>query len=521
MYKLLIVDDEEIEREAIKFIVEGSRLEINEIKEAANGLEAVSYMTDFDPDLVLLDIKMPGLNGLEAGKIMKKMKPSIKIVFLTAYDSFDYAREAIKIGVEEFIVKPAPIDKTIETLDHCILKLDQERKTIQNKEKLEIKLDQVSRYLESEFVGSVVNGEIDEKQAEDYLKFMLSDFKEGFGLVVEMDFIHDQETTNLHQSMIRKRFADHLTTSAQGNMRLLINQLKNTFYIFVFSYRCENKQNCIRILEDEIELLREEMNDQMPIQLYYGFGDSYSSISKMWKSFAQARAMAKNMLMDRTENCEDNCAIRKRLEFCENELCDSIFEDREEDMLRITDYVLDQVIFASKDSNLIRLKLYEFVSHFYRYLNKEGQIKYEVPESVFEEIKGVDSKGEARRYLHRYLLEILKEVQEQRDTKTPAVLDKAIRYIHTHYVDAISLEEVAAESGFSTFYFGKMFKKMTKQNFTDYLTDYRISQAKILLKNPQLTIKDVTYSSGFMDPNYFTRVFKKVEGITPTEYRNR
>jgi two-component system response regulator YesN len=113
----------------------------------------------------------------------------------------------------------------------------------------------------------------------------------------------------------------------------------------------------------------------------------------------------------------------------------------------------------------------------------------------------------------------LEALKEQRSNKTPVILDKAIQFINQNYRENITLENVAYEAGFSTYYFGKLFKKTFGVTFTDYLTSLRISRAKELLKDPYLTVKGITYQVGFMDPNYFTRVFKKSEGLTPTEYR--
>ena len=128
--------------------------------------------------------------------------------------------------------------------------------------------------------------------------------------------------------------------------------------------------------------------------------------------------------------------------------------------------------------------------------------------------------GEARKYIHGYLYEILRALKEQRSSKTHDIMDKAIEFVHKNYCENLTLEAVAYEIGFSTYYFGKLFKKTYGVSFTDYLTSYRIEQAKKLLSSdPLLTVKGVTYRVGFMDPNYFTRVFKKSEGLTPTEYR--
>ncbi len=519
MYKLLVVDDEALEREALEFIVKNSGLAISEVMEAANGQEALAIAEKFDPDIVTLDILMPGLNGIETGRILRERKPELKIIFVTAYDSFEYAHEAIRIGVEEFIVKPGSDEKTLEIIQSCIRQLDEEMQKKRQRESLEVKIHQISGYLESEFVSSVVNGEIDEHQAVDYLKFMLSEFTAGFGVVIEVDFSESTAVNHVYRNMLKKRFTQQLSAMLEKNMKFMMNQVKNTIYILVFGYPPEMRNDCVRLIEDEIRMTGEDMNEQPAAKLYYGFGDEYTQISQLWKSFAQAKAAARSMQLSILESSGDGQLDGNSLEFTENELWHSILNGKEEAVLQKADHILDNIIFAANDMNEARLKLYEFFILMGRYLNRESQLKRAVPEDVFSELKNIETRGEARKYIRGYLFEILEALKEQRSSKTPDLLDKAVRFVHENYCDNLTLEDVANEVGFSTYYFGKLFKKTFGVTFTDYLTSFRIAQAKELLKDPLLTVKGITYRVGFMDPNYFTRVFKKLEGQTPTEYR--
>ncbi|NLV36845.1 MAG: response regulator [Clostridiaceae bacterium] len=520
MFKLLVVDDEAIEREALKFIVGNSDLEISEVMEAANGEEALLVAEEFDPDIVTLDIMMPGLNGIEAGRILRERKPEIKIIFVTAYDSLEYTHEAIKIGVEEFIVKPGSNENTLEVLRCCIVELREELQKKRQRELLEGKIKQISGYLKNEFVNSIVNGEIDEHQATEYLEFMLDEFVEGFGAVVEIDFSESSTISHINRTMIRKRFAQQLSALLDKNINFMMNQVKDTIYILVFGYSPGMRSHYIRLIEDEIQMIGEDLNEQLAVKLYYGFGDKYNQISQLWKSFAQAKGAARNMQLSIMENSGGSSISANNLEITENELWHSIFNDMEEVVIQKANNILDNIIFASNDMKEAKLKLYEFFILMSRYLNKESQLKHAVPEDVFEDLKNIESMGEARKYIHGYLYEILRALKEQRSSKTHDIMDKAIEFVHKNYCENLTLEAVAYEIGFSTYYFGKLFKKTYGVSFTDYLTSYRIEQAKKLLSSdPLLTVKGVTYRVGFMDPNYFTRVFKKSEGLTPTEYR--
>ncbi len=521
MYKLLLVDDEEIERDALRYIVQNSGLDIGEVREAANGHEAIATVAEFMPDIVILDIKMPGMNGIDVGHIIKKIKPDIKIVFMTAFDKFEYAKEAIKIGVEEFIVKPAPNDRTIEVLQACILKLEEEKRKERQKEDLEVKINKITDFLENEFVNSVVNGEIDEKQAVDYLKFMLNEFVEGFGVVIEMEFAGDQRENHLQRNLIKKRFTEQLSHLLDGSVKFMMSLVKDTVYILVFGYPKDRKQTLVRTIEDEIRMTSEVINEQMEAEVYYGFGEGYGQISMLWKSFAQAKAASRNRMLEEVENCDRPDPSQPGLAFIERELCMSIINEDKDEMIKKADHILDNIIYATNDINASRLQLYEFFVLLNRYMNKESQLKHAIPDYLFNDLKNIESRGEAKNYIHRYLLGIFKEIEEQNANKTTALLDKAVDYINSHYDEGITLDDVAYEVGFSTYYFGKIFKKTYKVSFAEYLANIRVEKAKELLEDPQLSIKDITYRVGYMDPNYFTRIFKKSVGITPSEYRSK
>jgi len=132
----------------------------------------------------------------------------------------------------------------------------------------------------------------------------------------------------------------------------------------------------------------------------------------------------------------------------------------------------------------------------------------------------LDSVREARAYAKKYLIETLQEISTVKTSRINSLLSIVMNYIEKNYSNEISLEEVAEVVKISPFYLSKLFKQETGENFIDYLTTIRIRKAKELLFNPMNSVKDVCYMVGYKDPNYFTRVFKKVCGQTPTEFKN-
>jgi DNA-binding NarL/FixJ family response regulator len=207
MYKIMIVDDESIERDALKYIIKQSELEINEIEEACSGREAIEKAMLFKPDIMLIDIKMPGINGIEAVKRIKQIFPDLQVLFLTAFNYFNYAQEAIKVGAKEFVVKPATNDQIIQALEGIInnLKKDQERKFREREAKT--RLEQVTNYFESELVALLSIAGNDISQAEEYLNILGLRMEKAVAIVAEINYSAGEipVVSALQKGMIKKR----------------------------------------------------------------------------------------------------------------------------------------------------------------------------------------------------------------------------------------------------------------------------------------------------------------------------
>jgi two-component system response regulator YesN len=513
MYKLLIVDDEIIERDAISYIVENNINEISEIREATNGQDSISVATVFNPDIIIMDIKMPGLNGIEASKILKKIDKNFKIIFLTAYDEFDIAHEAIKLGVEDFLVKPASDERVIEVLNKTLNEIKISNELRNQKKDMEEKLSQVSKYLENEFLNSVITGEIDEKQVVEYLRFMDIDFQNGFGMAIIFNKL-DSNVSMLQFNMMKKRFTEkYIALLDKRKISFFCNQIRNTVYFMFYGYQKRNIDLYFHMLRDDFTKAKELVEHKDRIEISMGIGQDYQDISKLWQSFSQAKSNAKEKLMNEFEINRYKDLFKEESQ----KLYKCIMECEDDKIIPIVDDVLDEIISQAKKIEDIRMKIYEFLIILNHCFTDESCIKVN---KTFDELKNINTKAEAKIFIQEYLYKIMEIIKESRTDKTHFIFEEIIKYINQNYNQNLKLEDMADKTGFSTCYFSKMFKKCYDCSFVDYITDLRVNEAKKLLQDPHINIKDITQQIGYVDPNYFTRVFKKHEGMTPSEYRN-
>lgn len=524
MYKLLIVDDEYIERSALKFIIENNCPQIAGFDEASTGREAVAKALSFKPDIIMIDIKMPGINGIEASREIKRLCPGCRIVFLTAYDYFDYAQEAIKIGVEDFIVKPAPNEQVIEVINRITASLDMERVKVTKQVELENRFEQIKDYLENELVYSLLTGDIEEEQIKEYLSAIGIKFEQGFGAVISINFENytGKITSPLQKNMIKKRCMEKIEELfCHHDAHCLMCHINNNLYLFVMSGKqMDIKVWSIRVFDEICTALKGELWVNAAI----GIGDCCASLSQVSTSFLQAKKALNYAEENRTvTHIDDARPFRQINEYPvkkEKLLCEKIILG-EEDALVILDEIMDWIMQHFESMDDLRRKVYEIIVVVSRAAFREVKIKDAGTHMYFKDLESISSRGELRHYVREALRKIMNMINATRIDRSGNLIEKVMDYIKKNYMKDITLDDMAGMVGLSSYYFSKMFKHYQKVNFIDYLTEVRIGKAKELLGDSTVNIKEVSSMVGYSDPNYFTRVFKRTEGITPTEYRNK
>ncbi|EFM10644.1 two component transcriptional regulator, AraC family [Paenibacillus curdlanolyticus YK9] len=439
MYRLLIADDEALEREGLEWIVNRMLPNQFEIIHAENGRRAIEQAEERRPHIVLMDVQMPGIQGLEALREIRSMLQDVKLVLVTAYDSFAYAQEAITLGISEYIVKPASRDQMAKLLTRLVEELDREREKRGEQLELKSRMSTIQPLIENELALILMvdqaMGTSPETLAE-WLDFRLD--KQGRCLVIA--------------------FPGHDSSLDRGQLYETIRRL------------AKSQTSCIvsSILEHHLALF---------VHQPQAAEDGEEGLSRLAEKLAEA---ARALL-----HIAPSIGIGSLRNGAEG-LRHSYFE----------------AVFAST------------------YPGREGQV------CLFDDLKqgkqdaaladGVELSEERQR---SYVLSALNRIRELREEQTATVMDRAIAYILERFTEELSLEDVAEYVHLNPFYFSKVFKQHVGENFIDYLTGLRIDKAKRLIEDKQLILKEVCYQVGYKDPNYFSRVFKKVTGVTPSEYR--
>ncbi|WP_134684004.1 response regulator [Brevibacillus migulae] len=425
MYRLLIADDEALEREGLEMMVNHMLPDTFRIFHAANGRKAIQLAEEIRPDIIFMDIKMPGIQGLDAIREIVSRDPHTRIILVTAYDHFAYAKEAVALGVKEYILKPAKKQEIKDILHKMLHELGREKNKRSSELELREKLSQLLPLAESELTVMIMLGYAQDIDMQ-HLAGLL-DYKWERGCAIVLSFPQQQKGGTL-PGWEPRTFLEDLKHFLKPQLACAISPvLQGHCSIFLPFPADLSQETCHEKALQWSKNLQTWIAQKYGLKVQTGIGSLQEGIDGLRRSYREA-------------------------------------------------------------------------------LKNSGYAMHADPLSHVEQAVEAMNVG------------ILHQVQGRGQTK---VIERVLSFIHEHFQEDITMEQAAEHVNLSPFYFSKMFKLHSGETFIDYLTRLRIERAKRLIANLELSLKEICFEVGYKDPNYFSRVFKKVTGLTPTEYRQK
>jgi two-component system, response regulator YesN len=511
MYSILIVDDDRIVRESVKFLIDEYHLPFT-ISEAPNGKAALAHLKDQPTDILFTDIKMPFLDGLELAYEARELNPNIKIVILSAYGEFDYAKKAIELKAIRYILKPINISEFLhvmrETVELC---KEEEKKKQAEQEHAEASL-KAERYEKEKLLMNLLSGSaVDDK--------MLSTLR-------RYDFLYGQ-AVRMVLIDIRSRFFD------KNNDRFLA-ELKN-IAPREFEYLNLNERQSVLFIKlnnasDEEEAVRGFFNNLKEALISKFDVEPCLVISKAIESANNIRneySSLENTLNYRFYNPGSFILYTESKAIYTNYGFESIDDILENVKKAVYTNQIDDVK-SGIDLIIEALKHGEGISPIYaksvfidiiRLLKtKKSSRNVNLDKQIDTVIQSIDIKS-----LKNIISDELGHfAEDSRGTDSDKnIVNEVYKIVHKKYYEDINLEWIADQIFLSAGYLSFLFKKETGISLIKYITQYRMEKAKELLDNSNLKINDIAEKVGYSDPSYFSMVFKNNVGFSPNRYRER
>lgn len=529
MYKIMLADDEGIVIDSLKFIIEKEFGDECQIEYAKTGRSVIELAENYRPDIAIMDIQMPGINGIDAMKEIRANNKNVIFIVMSAYDKFDYAKEAIKLGVMEYITKPMEKSKIIAALQKAMGKIDKERMKRSNDLLIREKLETVVPIIESGLIYNMLFQEHFTEDIDNYknllgitqnqaymLAVVCGDGQEGSHMTNAVgSSVKMQQHDKVVRECMKEYYPDCVVGSAMGN--------KLAVMIPYDGDEMEYNER-IAIIEKSRELVR-VLRRKTDISFRVGIS-SVKTLEEARDSYKEA-LNALTMTTGSVAHVDDlpiGCQYEADYPIhLEKRLFAEVKNGETDHAIATAETYFDLVAANYADDLMnMRLKVLEFALFAEHLAYESGGMTYEfrAREDYLPTIMAISDLDTLKKWFGDKIGTATHNVSCKASEKSMSVVETAKEYIQNNYSKDISLDDVSRTVNISPYYFSKIFKEETGEGFVEYLTGIRIEKAKELLNTTEYSIKEICSVVGYADPNYFSRSFKKNVGVTPTEYKD-
>lgn len=542
MLKIFLAEDEVVVRETIKRMIPWEELGFELVGEAADGEMALPLLLRQQPDLLITDIKMPFMDGLTLARLAKKEIPGLKVVILSGYDDFNYAKRAIGIGVEDYLLKPITKNALIERLSEIRSRYEHEKTQKEYYEKFQREMQAYEKNSSRDFFEALVGGSMDMmevyKRAE---KLGLDIVAEAYNvLIFTMNCDEDFSGQRDEYSSWEAESLELLENFFAGHSSAMLFRSNIFSYGVLLKGQRETIEENTRACVNEIRKILSRQDGRR--EWFLAVGQSVERLSQIQKSYHTAsRAFSQRYLYD------ENILYYDEMETMEHPGGQAETEDNAY-LQKVDVNALNPAILQKFLSNGLQEETENFVKDYFYAIGQEpmeslvfrNYVILNVRFSVISFIKGLGcdtnemesadteevlaESGKNMESAIAYAKKMISQAIEIRDqnsgNKNRSILKTAVDFIDSHYMDEeISLNTVANVANVSSNHFSALFSQNMGQTFIEYLTTLRMNKAKELLRCTGMRSSEIAGEIGYKDAHYFSYLFKKTQGMTPSDYR--
>ena len=527
LYSLILVDDEEEVISIIRDMTDWEALGFRVAGVAGNGVEALEMMEELQADVVMTDIKMPYMDGLTLSRKLKEEYPDVRIIIFSGFDEFEYAKEAIKIEAEEYLLKPVDPGELASVFTRVRDVLDRVRAERRDMDLLRSYYMQSLPMLQENFTISLIEGRVPSGRMGRYLSSYQLEL-EGPYFAAALLHVSGTKTPDDRDSLL-------FTVSVR---RLVEEQLREKYRLKTANYLGDlavvaelADESGIMDFTDSMDLICRQAKRMYDVAVTAGIGSVCSDPMDIRKSFTRAsNALALRAIYGNTrainiqelepDTDEDESWEKEAVE----ELISLIRLGEIEDFRAELEASLGRLRTSASGIAAYQSFMMELIAgiSYYAAAHKvDSESTFGGQKNIYRAVFESESPEETLTWLMNAVTDIDSRIRKRRDVAATSFVERAEEYVRDNYPDAdITVDSVCRRLGVSAAYFSTVFKKETGKTFISYLTDYRLDRAVELLRSTPDKTYMIARQVGYSDSNYFSYVFKKKYGISPSRFRS-
>jgi len=536
MYKMIVADDEELVRRGMRSSINWEEHGISIVGEAKDGIEALEKIRELNPDIIITDIRMPKMDGLELIRQAKSEFPEIKIIILSGYEDFNYAQKAIRNGAFDYLVKPIEVESVLEVVKKACLEIDKEANRVKNEQELRRMVMESLPVLRDRFLLGLVNGASKVKNIKEKFDFLNIKIKtENFVvLTIEIDdYKYISSGLSMEDRLLMafsvKNIAEELMNEYSSAVAFELNE----YSIVILSNFNSGQLNYeVNNLMDVCKKIKYYVNKYLNITVSIGIGGLYKTPDHILLSFQESqRALEYKFILGKNQtiyinDIEPDSEKENRISYPFDKEMDVISALRIGDVAGVERTV--EEFFASVLENFnidpqemkrLCLRFVYSVSHVLIEMNLPIDEITDRNISFESEINKCETVEEIRKWSKKFLSTAAENIYELKNNKNVEFVKKAIEYIKSNYFKTFTVQDVAKAVYLTPNYLSNIFKQVTGKTVLEYMTEVKLQYARELLRDPDIKASEVSEMVGYKDPKYFSQLFKKHTGFTPSEFR--
>ncbi|QNU06842.1 response regulator transcription factor [Peribacillus butanolivorans] len=495
MYNVFLVDDEPFIIEGMRALVPWEDYGLKVVGEASNGSEAIKKLETCHVDILLTDIMMPIMDGLELISTLKERHPNTKYIVLSGYEEFEYVKKGMKLGIENYLLKPVNEQELISTLENSIEKLE---KSTNNEEAYTILRDNT--------IWRCLNQDIDAKEWRERVELYSLEF-DGQNLAVVLMQISDgeHENSSFFRNRVEELFQSVCIINPDGELILLV------------SFNCEDG------LKEKLDELNMLFAGYVSGKYHINVGSFVCSTSELYKSYQRAKELSSYRLVLKESGLITDELTKQYTQASlstSNELDDLkryiVGSEQEKAFLWIKG-AFDEINKSTKKvaPTIIRGFAIEIVTSIQKDVSSHAN---DQTVGIVKRILEAYSIGILVDILIDFIEGIFRTLEQKPEHRSP-IIQSVVQYIQEHFYEELSLKTLSYKFHINSIYLGQLFQKETGLVFSEYINHLRLEKAKQLLRGTHLKAGIIGKQVGYSDSAYFYKQFKKAVGITPSAWR--